>query len=240
MSRPIAVFQHTQVGAPGAIVPILESLGREVVIIKVVDGEPIPSAPDDFGGLVFLGGFMSAHDPLPWIRQEFDLIRLAAAREISMAGHCLGSQILALGLGGQVRRAPLAEIGWCEIEALDSKVARAWWGPHAGQSLSTFQWHSDTFDPPDGAVQIAAGRHCAHQAFVLSDRHLLLQSHLEMTPELVALSVHRNGHQLERQNLLDNPACSGLSDIEHDAAQRTARMHVLLLELYRQWLVRCP
>ena len=65
--KPIAVFQHTEVGAPGTVPTILESLGREVRLVRIVDGEPVPSHAGEFGGLVFLGGSMAAHDDLPWI-----------------------------------------------------------------------------------------------------------------------------------------------------------------------------
>lgn len=89
--KPIAVFQHTEVGAPGAVVPILEALGREVVLVRIVDGDAVPADASGFGGLVFMGGSMGARDPLPWIAQELALIRDADARGIPVAGHCLGS-----------------------------------------------------------------------------------------------------------------------------------------------------
>jgi GMP synthase-like glutamine amidotransferase len=237
--RPIAVFQHTEVGAPGAVVPVLQALGREVALVRIVDGEPVPKDPGAYGGLVFMGGYMSVHDPLPWIAEVLALIRRAADAGLPVAGHCLGSQLVALALGGTVEPAGRPEIGWCEIEAEDTAEARRWWGPDAGRRLQTFQWHADTFVPPPGAVRIAHGGHCASQAFVVDGRHLLLQSHLEMTPALVGLAVARNGHQLARQNALGNPACSALVDVERDLPARTAGMHRLLGRLYAQWVEGC-
>lgn len=233
--KPIAVFQHTEVGAPGAVLPILEALGREVVLVRIVDGEAVPADASAYGGLVFMGGYMSVHDPLPWIAQELALIRDADARGIPVAGHCLGSQLVALALGGAVNPHDRPEIGWCEINAETSDTAREWWGGHSGQVLQTFQWHADTFEPPTGAVPLARGRHCANQAFVVRGRHLLVQSHLEMTPELVALSMARNGQQLARQNALGNPAASLFDDLLHDLPERTRRMHALLRQLYGRW-----
>jgi GMP synthase-like glutamine amidotransferase len=235
-AKPIAVFQHTEVGAPGAVVPILESLGREVRVIRIVDGEAVPPDASAFSGLVFMGGYMGAHDPLPWIAQELALIRDADARGIPVAGHCLGSQLVALALGGEVRPHDRPEIGWREIAAEASDAAKEWWGEHAGQALQTFQWHADTFTPPPGALPLASGIHCANQAFVVNGRHLLVQSHLEMTPALVRLSVERNGHQLLRQNALANPATSAYDDLMNDLEARTARMHALLRRLYTRWI----
>ncbi len=237
--KPVAVFQHTEVGAPGTVVPILEALGREVRRVRIVDGEPVPPDASAFGGLVFMGGYMSVHDPLPWIAQELALIRDADARGIPVAGHCLGSQLVALALGGDVRRHAQPEIGWCEIDADGGAAAREWWGDAAGRTLQTFQWHGDTFAPPAGALQIASGAHCASQAFVIRGLHLLVQSHLEMTPALVELSVARNGEQLRRQNMLGNPAASAYADVLNDLAARSARMRGILERLYARWVQGC-
>jgi GMP synthase-like glutamine amidotransferase len=234
--RPIAVFQHTEVGAPGAAVPILESLGGKVELIRIVDGEAVPPDASRFGGLVFMGGYMSAHDPLPWIASELALIRDADRQGIPVAGHCLGSQLIALALGGDVRTLERPEIGWCNITAESSGTAKEWWGEHAGRALPAFQWHADTFEPPAGAVALARGVHCRNQAFVVNDIHLLIQPHLEMTPALVRLAVERNGHQMHRQNALANPATSDHGEVLRDLPRRTQQMHVLLRHLYSRWL----
>ena len=233
--KPIAVFQHTEVGAPGTVVPILQSLGREVQVVRIVDGDPVPSEASAFGGLVFMGGYMSANDPLPWIAQELDLIRSAAAQGIPVAGHCLGSQLVARALGGSVHAHTRPEIGWNDIVLDDHTLARDWWGDTAGQRIETFQWHGDTFAPPAGAVRIATGVHCAAQAYVLDNRHLMVQSHLEMTPALVALSLERNGAQLVRQHAAGNPAVSSMAATQQDLPARTVRMTEHLHRLYARW-----
>lgn len=237
--KPIAVFQHTDVGAPGTITGILEALGREVHRIRIVDGDPVPTDPTSYGGLVFMGGYMGVHDDLPWIPQELALIREADARGLPVAGHCLGSQLLALALGGSVDRHAAPEIGWLPIQTGNDALAQEWWGEFADCEVQTFQWHGDTFQPPPGARQIARSAHCENQAFVLDDRHLLLQSHLEMTPRLVELSFERNGHQLARQFALGNPAVSDPADLLNALEARTSAMQAVLQRLYARWVRRC-
>jgi len=237
--KPIAVFQHTEVGAPGAVVPILKEQGRRVHLVRIFEGEPVPLKATDFGGLIFMGGYMGVHDDFPWIAQELSLIRNAAARGIPLAGHCLGSQMLALALGGSVARHTAPEIGWQALQTEDSQVARNWWGEFAGNEVQTFQWHADTFQPPPRAVLIAKSLHCPNQAFILDGRHLLLQSHLEMTPDLVELSMERNGHQLIRQHALGNPAISNPDDLTRDLQARTAQMRLILTRLYTRWVQGC-
>jgi len=237
--KPIAVFQHTEVGAPGTVVPILETLGHVVRLVRIVDGEPVPQDASAFSGLVFMGGYMGVHDDLPWIAPELALIRDADVRGLPVAGHCLGSQLVALALGGSVASHSAPEIGWQPLCTDAHAAARDWWGDFAGRELRTFQWHGDTFQPPPEAVRIAWSRHCENQAFVLRDRHLMLQSHLEMTPSLVALSLERNGHQLERQHALGNPAVSDPQDAARDLEARTAGMTAVLARLYARWVRGC-
>ncbi len=237
--KPIAVFQHTEVGAPGTVTSILESLGRPCRIIRIVDGEAVPTNAGDFGGMIFMGGYMSVHDPLPWIGQELALIRQADALDIPVSGHCLGSQLLALALGGQVRANHRREIGWQQITIEGGSEAEEWWGQRVGTSLLTFQWHGDTFEPPAGAIRIATSAHCANQAFLLRSLHLGVQSHLEMTPALVALSLQRNGTQLEHEYQQGNPAVTSLQETQRDVAERTAQMRATLSRLYRRWVQNC-
>ena len=233
--KPVAVLQHTALGAPGTLVPVLQALGCAVRLVRILDGEAVPADASAFSGLVSMGGYMGVHDDLPWIAQELALIRDADARGLPIAGHCLGSQLVALALGGQVHTHTRPEIGWNTITTADDAVARDWWGAYAGRTLETFQWHGDSFVPPAGAVQLASAPHCDHQVFTLGGRHLLVQSHLEMTPELVESYLARNGAQLARQHAAGNPAASAPQDARRDLAARTASMTDVLRRLYTRW-----
>ena len=233
--KPVALIQHTEVGAPGSIPQLLQELGVPVQLVRVVDGEAIPVDAGQFAGLALLGGYMGVHDDLPLIAEELRLIRQADSLEIPVIGHCLGSQLLATALGAEVTRNARPEIGWSRIAAADSALARDWFGAWAGRDLLTFQWHGDTFAIPPGAERIASSVHCANQAFVARGLHLGIQSHLEMTPELVRLSVERNGRQMDRQQAAGNPACSPRAEVLEDLPARTGEMRETLLQLYRRW-----
>jgi GMP synthase-like glutamine amidotransferase len=237
--KPIAIFQHTEVGAPGSVIPILESLGRPCRVIRIVDGEAVPADASAFSGLVFMGGYMGVHDPISWIPEELALIRKADALGIPVAGHCLGSQLLAISLGGHVHANHRREIGWQSITTEDNAVSEEWWGQPGGTSLLTFQWHGDTFSLPPGAIRIAASAHCGNQAFVLRGLHLGVQSHLEMTPELVELSLHRNGAQLETEYRQGNPAVTSMAETRREVHARTGELHSTLTALYRRWVTGC-
>lgn len=234
--KPIAILQHTEVGAPGALAGILRELGCETRTFRIFQGDAVPTSPQPFSGIVLLGGSMGVHDPLPWIADELALVRSADRLGLPLAGHCLGSQMLAFALGGKVARHVRAEIGWTQVQADDNDTARAWWGELAGRAITTFQWHQDTFTPPAGAVRLASGEHCESQAFVLHERHLLVQSHLEMTPQLVEATLQKNRKQLDRQLELGNPAVQCAEDMVRDCPAACREANRALGQLYRRWL----
>src|SRR5204863_2879167 len=99
-------------------------------------------------------------------------------------GVCLGAQLLAKAVGAEVYRHRQKEIGWYGIEltpeALDDPL-------FAGlpSTQTVFQWHGDTFDLPEGAVLLAKGATCRHQAFRLGRAAYGVQFHPEMTLEMV-------------------------------------------------------
>jgi GMP synthase-like glutamine amidotransferase len=106
--------------------------------------------------------------------------------------------------------------------------------------VRVFQWHADTFELPPGAERIATGMHCENQAFVMDGRHLAMQCHLEMTPQLVALSVERNGPQLDRALRAGHPAVTSREQTLADLPARTNGMKSVLHRLYSRWAQGLP
>lgn len=151
-------------------------------LIAVDRGDAIPVSPDAFAGLAFMGGPMSVNDDLAWIPGSLALIRAAVAADIPVLGHCLGGQLIAKALGGEVGRAPVKEIGWGRVRVEDNPQARHWFGDIAG--FDAFHWHGETFSIPPGAVHILSSKHCANQAYAMG-KHLGMQCHVEMTETMI-------------------------------------------------------
>ncbi len=180
--KPVAVFRHAATEGPGHFAAFLESRGLAWELVAVDAGDPVPGSPDAFAGLVFMGGPMSVNDDLPWIPPALSLIRQAVERNIPVLGHCLGGQLMAKALGGQVTRNPVKEIGWGRVERADNAEARAWLPDLA--AFEAFHWHGETFSLPPGATRILGSAHCVNQAFVLGP-HLAMQCHVEMTEAMI-------------------------------------------------------
>jgi GMP synthase-like glutamine amidotransferase len=90
----------------------------------------------------------------------------------------LGSQLLASALGSRVFRGPEPELGvnpifLCEAARRDP-VFRAF-----PPDVEVFEWHSDTFDLPEGAVRLARSSRYENQAFRVGPTAYAIQCHLE-------------------------------------------------------------
>ncbi len=181
--QPILIFRHAPHEGPGYLADYLDRRRLPHRLIRIDQNESVPTSLDGITGLVFMGGPMSANDPLPWIPKVTALIRQAVAADLSVLGHCLGGQLISKALGGTITRSPVKEIGWLPVERVDGPVANDWL---AGlpRSFEVYHWHGETFSIPPGATRILGSRDCANQAFVLG-KTLGFQCHIEMTADMV-------------------------------------------------------
>jgi GMP synthase (glutamine-hydrolysing) len=120
--------------------------------------EDLPTALAGYGGLVVMGGAMGANDDstFPWLTPVKELIRQAARNALPTLGICLGHQLAAVALGGEVRPNPagrqfgLVDVDWepaAHVDGLFSTVATPRRGPH---------WNDDIVTRlPDGAQLMA-------------------------------------------------------------------------------------
>jgi GMP synthase-like glutamine amidotransferase len=178
---------------------------------------------------------MSVNDDLPWIPDVLALVRGAVAADVPVLGHCLGSQLMARALGGVVSHNPVKEIGWGDVEVVDSEIARHWFGDLRG--FESFHWHGETFTIPPGATRLAASAHCANQAFALG-RHFAMQCHVEMTPALIADWVRSGAAEIAQSQ--DSPGVQAPEEIERDVARRTAALHTVADRIYDRWTEGLP
>ena len=180
--KPVAIFRHAASEGPGYFATYLDRHRVPWEVVKVDQGIAIPADSGAYSGLVFMGGPMSVNDDLPWIAPVLRLIRSAVEKGVPTLGHCLGGQLIARALGGEVMRNPVKEIGWGRVDVLDCPVAAEWFG--SLRQFDSFHWHGETFSIPAGATRIAKGPWCGNQAFALGP-HLAMQCHVEMTPQLI-------------------------------------------------------
>ncbi len=172
---------------------------------------------------------MSVNDALPWIAPVLELIRDAVRKDVPVIGHCLGGQLMSRAFGGAVVAAPLKEIGWGEVRVSDNGVARKWLGEL--QAFESFHWHGETFSIPPGATRVLENRHCANQAFALG-KHLAMQCHVEMTPELIRawLDSGRDDIESARSAAVQRP-----EEIDRNVGPRLEALHEVAARIYERW-----
>src|SRR5687767_5249219 len=227
--RPVGIFRATPTEGPGYFAAYLERASIPWKLIALDADEAIPRDPREFSGIGVMGGPMSANDDLPWIAPLLEFLRHAVRRDVPVIGHCLGGQLMSRAFGGEVRVNPVREIGWGEVRVADNGVAREWLGEL--QSFRTFQWHGDTFSIPPGATRVLEGEHCANQAFAVG-RHLGMQCHVEMTPELVRTWLGTGGDELRAH--AKSPAVQQPAEMEKDMDARLDRLHQVADRIYER------
>jgi GMP synthase-like glutamine amidotransferase len=125
-------LQHLPDEDPGYAADWLAAHGHSLTFTRLFEPAPIFPALAEFDGLLILGGAMSVHDEaaFPWLREEKAFLQAALrAGKITLA-ICLGAQLVAQALGGEVRPNPEPEIGFWTVrfsaKALAHPLLRGW------------------------------------------------------------------------------------------------------------------
>ena len=181
----ILVIQHSKISDPGLLGDSLRSHGQRVRIVRVDLGQPLPNDLDDVHGLISLGGPQSANGNDPWVAPELELMREAHARQVPVLGLCLGAQMLAKALGGEVSTMTKPELGWVAVRAAGIGVEDVL---HAGIGWTqyVFESHDDHVSKlPEGATIVMKGEVCPVQAFRVGALSYGIQYHPEWTRETI-------------------------------------------------------
>jgi GMP synthase-like glutamine amidotransferase len=133
-----------------------------------------------------MGGPMGAYEDerLPWLTAEKRLIADAVRAGTPYWGVCLGAQLLASALGARVYTGPEAEVGVLPVHTTAAARADPVFAVAPAQ-FHALQWHSDTWELPAGAGQLARSDAYEQQAFVFQ-RAYGVQFHLEIGVRLTA------------------------------------------------------
>ncbi len=183
----ILVLQHAIEEHPGAFRTLLEEDGHEWVPVELDHGEPLP-ALDGFDALWVMGGPMDVweEEQHPWLVAEKAFIREAVAeRGLPYLGVCLGHQLLADALGGEVGKGE-PEVGVLEVQQTEYGAESIFLDavPVISRAL---QWHgAEVKRLPEGAKVLATSPACAVQAMSWGPRALGLQYHVEVEPDTVS------------------------------------------------------
>ncbi len=187
MMTHLLVLQNAD-NAPLALLgDVLIRAGASLDVRVLESGEPLPGGHTSYDALIVLGGHQDAFDDLatPFLADEMALIQAFHQHDKPVMGICLGAQLLARALGGQVFRNP-AGIEWGFTPfSLTGEGQR---DPLlVGDGMPPImQCHIDTYTLPPGAVRLASNDHTPEQAFRVGRASYGFQCHFEVTRPVIA------------------------------------------------------
>jgi GMP synthase (glutamine-hydrolysing) len=182
----VLVVENDKVTLLGQIGVALAEAGAEIDICRPHAGDAIPADETGHDAIVVMGGPQNARDDerhgyLPALA---GLMRRFGDAGKSVLGVCLGSQLLARAYGAENRIGAAPEFGWCTV-ALTADGAGDPVLSAASGSFPIFQWHSDTFTLPEGAVRLATNAAAENQAFRIGRAVYGTQFHFEASRDVV-------------------------------------------------------
>jgi GMP synthase-like glutamine amidotransferase len=210
----LLVLQHSDSSTIGTLGPALVDHAHALRTIRLHRGEALPADLDDIDGIIALGGPQSGNDESPVLRREMDLMRTAHAMGLPLFGICLGCQLLAKALGGEVAKMAVGpqagpEIGWCDVKL--SAVGRG--DPlftGIGWTTSQFQWHHDeVVKLPPAARLLASSARCKVQAWGLGLRTYAVQFHPELDEAAIQRFVREGANELAAAGISANSIIEG-------------------------------
>ncbi len=160
----ILIVEHAEERAAG-VANYLTRLGLPFDRLRVYAGDSLP--PPERGQMVILsGGPMSPHDvdDYPFLRAEADFLRQALDLKVPILGICLGHQLLAHLLGGEVTVSE-QEVGWLPVQLNEAGTKDILFDGILPEFFP-FHYHTEqVVTLPPGATVLASSPLCPVQAF---------------------------------------------------------------------------
>jgi len=177
----ILVVQHDEHSPGGNFCKELERQGAVLTYVNPNDGETLLDSPAGYDRLVVLGGPQHAFDDeeCPHYPDLLQLMRDFDAQSKSVAGICLGSQLLARAHGSEIWTMPELEFGFTPLSLTASGKDDPVVGP-IGDVPELMEFHEDSFDLPVGATLLVEGEKCTNQCFRVGNCSYGFQFHLEL------------------------------------------------------------
>ncbi len=230
----ILVFQQIAAEHPGIFRNYFNEDGIEWCPIELDEGESIPSL-DEFDALWVMGGPMDVWEEKEyhWLVDEKAAIREAVIeRKLPYFGFCLGHQLLADALGGEVGLAKTPEIGMLDV-GMTTSGATSPFLQNIPNKMKCLQWHSaEVKRAPENAKVLVSTQACAIQSMSINSHALSVQYHIEITPTTVSEWGEIPAYKSALEKQLGKNA---LEKINVDAKTHINDMNRYSRVLYENW-----
>ncbi|MEZ5901499.1 MAG: type 1 glutamine amidotransferase [Hyphomicrobiaceae bacterium] len=228
----ILVLQHLAVEHPGTLRDFLQEDGVTWETVELDAGETIPALAR-FDMMWVMGGPQDVWQTteFPWLVDEIAAIRTFVTQlRRPYLGLCLGHQLLAAALGGEVGLAREGEVGLMDVK-LSEQGRRDRLLQGMPDPLPVLQWHgAEVKSVPSDVAVLASSERCAIQAIRYGACAYGLQFHAEVTATTVAdwAAIPAYAQALDRA--LGSGAAARL---EADVAAKLSNFNAVARTLYR-------
>jgi GMP synthase (glutamine-hydrolysing) len=204
----VLVVEHEGQCPPGWLGQWLREAGADLDVARPHAGDVLPADLARHSGMLVLGGDMGAYDDAshPWLTDVKRLVVAATADDTPVLGVCLGHQLAAVALGGEVRvnghgqQIGVLGVGWTRA-AYDDPLLGALAALGTGvDDVPAVQWNNDVVTRlPHGGVDLAHTDRGELQAARLARSVWGVQWHPEAGAEIIASwAEHDRDDALER------------------------------------------
>jgi len=192
MSSVLVIQNDVKEGA-GQLGSILDARGYRQNILHGWEADYSSIRASDFTGLVILGGAQGVYetDTCPYLLDEIKLIQSFIDVGVPVIGLCLGAQLLAKALDGEVRKNEIKELGWHDICLSAEGQRDAIMSAHS-ETAPAFHFHGDFFTTPPGCVNLASSAITQCQLFRYKENVYGFQYHVEVDLPLLEIMCLNN------------------------------------------------
>lgn len=194
-ANKVLIVQNITREGPGLLVRLLDEVAVGYDIVDLHKGQPFPD-PTNYAALVILGGPDSANDTTQKMLTQLERVRMAFDAGVPFLGICLGLQIAVKVAGGKVVKS-VKEVGLRTPDGSPYSVSLTELALTAlgkkdplfvglQNEFRVFQLHGETVEMTNSMQLLAVGRDCPNQIVKIRRNVYGIQSHFEMTREMLA------------------------------------------------------
>ena len=207
----ILIIEHSNLTGSDRLGERLLQDGHRLQTVRVHHGEELPQDLDEIDGVISCGGPQAPDCNEPWVEQELKLLLEADTKQIPVFGICLGSQLLARALGGDLAPCSNAEMGWYQLKLSPEGREDVLFAGQPWEGIQ-FQWHHwEVSTLPDGATILASNENCEIQAWKKGLNTYAVQFHPECKRDTISAWIEDDARTLSEVGI-DGAAIESESD----------------------------
>lgn len=233
--KRLLVFQHHPAEHLGRFAPMLEADGILLHVVQLDRGDPIPDL-GGFDGLWALGGPMQVweEDRHPWLVEEKAVIREAVTGQgMPYFGLCLGHQLLADALGGEVGPAARPEVGILPVDLNEAGAASPFLAGLPRRFPCTQGHGAEVRTAPSSASVLASSPLCAVQALQVGAKAVSFQFHCELTVDMIEACLELPEYKADFEAMMGTEGIAEFIARSVDSASAFEKDATLL---YNNWM----